>query len=139
MKPRIKTGLIVGVIGLILVVCISIFGRIGWNPIVFLLLGGTASFLSIRQERPNNKQDGVSIGATTGSIAGVMMIFGQFIGAVIILLAPPTAAEIATPGLSTQIGYQVGEATNTAVCIGFPLALITGVLMGYLMTSKQKE
>ena len=139
MKPQIKIGLVIGIIGLILNACISTFGRISWGPIIYLLIGGLASFSAVRREKPNNKQDGARAGAVAGSVAGILVTFGQFIGAILILLAPPTAAEIATPRLSTQIGYQVGQATSTAVCIGFPLALITGVLIGYLMTSKQKE
>lgn len=139
MKPRIRIGLIVGILGLILIVCISIFGRFSWVPIVFLLIGGVASFFTIRRERPNTKRDGVSIGATAGSIAGVLMIFGQFIGAALILLAPPTAAEIATPGLSRQIGYEVGQATSNSICIGFPLNLIISICTSYLLIPKQSK
>ncbi len=139
MKPRIKISLAVGVIGLILGICVSTFGRISWGPIVFLLIGSTASFIAVRREKPNTKQDGARAGAVTGSIAGILVTLGQFIGALIILLAPPTAAEIATPGLSTQIGYAVGQATNTSICIGFPLALVIGACIGYLITSKPTE
>ena len=139
MKPRIIIGLIVGIIGLILVVIISIFGRISWDPIVFLLPGGVASFFAIRKERPTSKQDGVRIGAIAGSITGILMIFGQFIGAALILLAQPTAAEIASPGLSRQIGYEIGQTTSNSICIGFPLTLVISICIGYLLTPKQSK
>ena len=49
MQPRIKMGLIVGVIGLALNVCVS--GFIGLcGPLVSLLAGGLAGFLAAQQE-----------------------------------------------------------------------------------------
>jgi len=139
MKPRIKIGLVSGIIGLLLTISVSVFGNVYWSPIVFFLTGGIASFYTIQQEKPQTRSGGARAGATTGSIAGILVMLGLFIGSLLILLTPPTAAEISSPGVSNQIGYEVGQACSRSFCIGFPLALLIGAFIGYLATPKRPQ
>ena len=79
MQPRIRIGLIVGIIGLVLNVCVS--GFVGLcGPFLSLLAGGIAGFFAAQQEKPMTKSDGARAGATAGGLAGGLIILGQIIG-----------------------------------------------------------
>ena len=146
MKPRIRMGLIVGVIGLVLNICVS--GFIGLcGPIFALLAGGAAGFFAAQQERLPTKGDGARAGATSGGIAGALIILGQIIGGMGALLflqtsGVPTVLGSA-PSVSgdptTQIAYYA-SGLGTAVCFGVIGALLAagaGAGAGYLATQDQ--
>jgi hypothetical protein len=146
MQARTRIGLIVGVIGLVLNICVS--GFVGFcGPVFSLVAGGVAGFLAAQQEKPLTKNEGARAGATAGGIAGALIILGQILGGVGALflmqsqgLKPPFG-QVPTPGSdpATQIAFFVGGA-GTALCFGIIGALLAagaGAGAGYLATSEQ--
>jgi hypothetical protein len=146
MQPRTRIGLIVGVIGLVLNICVA--GFVGFcGPFLSLLAGGIAGFLAAQQEKPYTKKEGARAGATAGGITGALMILGQIVGGMGALaymqasgVTPPFGQ---LPDLSSdpamQIGYYAGG-LGTAVCFGVIGALLgagAGAGAGYLATSDQ--
>jgi len=146
MQPRIRIGLIVGVIGLVLNICVA--GFIGvCGPFLSLVAGGIAGFFAIRQEKPLTKNEGARVGATAGGIAGALIILGQIIGGVgALAYMQSTGAQTPfgqIPEFSgdpaTQIGFYAGG-IGTALCFGVVGALLAagaGAGTGYLATSDQ--
>jgi hypothetical protein len=146
MQPRIRIGLIVGIIGLALNVCVA--GFVGLcGPFLSLIAGGIAGFFAARQEKPLIKGDGVRAGATAGGIAGGLIIIGQIIGGVAALYL------MQARGMDTIFGQVPGAASGaaaqatfylsgvgTALCfgvVGALLAAIAGAGAGYLGTTDQ--
>lgn len=79
MQPRTRIGLIVGVIGLVLNICVA--GFVGFcGPFLSLVAGGIAGYFATKQEKPLTKNAGTRVGATAGGIAGGLIILGQIIG-----------------------------------------------------------
>ncbi len=146
MQPRTRIGLIVGVIGLVLNICVA--GFIGFcGPFLSLVAGGIAGFFATQQEKPLTKNEGARVGATAGGIAGALIILGQIIGGIGALFymqssgTPTPFGQL--PDLSsdpaTQIGFYAGG-IGTAVCFGLIGALLAagaGAGAGYLATSDQ--
>jgi hypothetical protein len=146
MQPRTRIGLIVGVIGLVLNICVA--GFVGFcGPFLSLIAGGIAGFLATQQEKPSTKNEGARAGATAGGIAGAMIILGQILGGMGALAymqasgAPTIFGQL--PDLSsdpaTQIGFYAGG-LGTALCFGVIGALLAagaGAGAGYLATSDQ--
>jgi hypothetical protein len=145
MQPRTKIGLIVGVIGLVVNICVS--GFLGFcGPLLSLVAGGIAGFLAAQQEKPLMKNEGARVGATAGGIAGGLIILGQIIGGIGAL------AYIQSTGAQTPFGVVpdfgdpasaigfYGGGMATAVCFGIIGALLAagaGAAVGYLATSDQ--
>lgn len=145
MQPRIKLGLSIGAIGLVLNVCVSTaIGLCG--PIVSIVAGATAGFLTAQQEKLPSKADGARAGAIAGGIAGGLVIIGQLIGSVLALVLlhtsdlPLTVGEVPAAGdLPSTITYYVAG-LGTGVCIGLVGALLAagaGAGSGYVGTSEQ--
>jgi hypothetical protein len=147
MQPRIKMGLIVGVIGLALNVCVA--GFIGFcGPFLSLLAGGLAGFFAAQQEKLPTKSDGAKAGATAGGIAGALIIIGQVIGGIVALAyiqasgaqVPIGSVPPASGGdPSLLIGYYAGG-IGTGLCfgiVGAVLAALTGAGAGYMATQDQ--
>jgi hypothetical protein len=145
MQPRVRIGLIVGVIGLVLNICVA--GFIGiCGPFLSLIAGGVAGFLAAQQEKPLTKNEGARAGVTAGGIAGGLIILGQIIGGIGALFLmqsqgmqlpfgqiPSTSSDPAT-----QIGFYAGG-IGTALCFGIVGALLAagaGAGAGYLGTSE---
>lgn len=143
MKARFKLGLIVGLIGLVLNVCVaSAFGFCG--PAVSLIAGAVAGYFTARQEKLSTKGAGAQAGAISGLVAGVLIILGQVIGAVGALAfmqasgtkiafgtIPPPSADI-----TTQLTYYL-SGMGTGICfgvIGAVLSALAGAGTGYLGT-----
>jgi len=81
MQPRTRIGLIVGVIGLVLNICVA--GFIGFcGPVLSLVAGGIAGYFATQQEKPFTKNQAARVGATAGGIAGGLIILGQLIGGI---------------------------------------------------------
>ena len=79
MRPRVKYGLIVGIIGLILNTCVSVaLGVCG--PLTALAAGAAAGFLAAREEQAAEQANGARLGAISGGIAGGLVFVGQLIG-----------------------------------------------------------
>lgn len=139
MKPRFSIGLVVGIIGLVLNSCVSTFTGNYGGLIVFLMMGGIAGFFAAQREKPITKQGGTAAGIVAGSIAGILITFGQIIASILtILFTPITPAEITSPDASYQFGYELFKAAIITICLGFPLAAAISACVGYLITPKQK-
>lgn len=146
MQPRIRLGLIVGVIGLVLNTCVA--GFVGFcGPFLSLIAGGIAGYLAAQQEKPSAKNEGARIGATAGGIAGALIIVGQIIGGVgALALMQVSGARVPfgqVPPVSsnpaTQITYY-GAGVGTALCFGIVGALLAagaGALIAYFTTPEQ--
>ncbi len=146
MQPRTKVGLIVGVIGLVLNICVAgVFGICG--PFLSLIAGGIAGFLAVQQEKPAVKNDGARIGATAGGIAGGLIVLGQVLGSVgALVFMQATGAQVPfgqVPSASGDPGTQIlfyGSGIATALCFGIVGALLAtgvGAGAGYFATSDQ--
>ncbi len=146
MQPRIRMGLIVGGIGLVLNVCIS--GFIGLcGPFASLLAGGLAGYLGAKQENISIRGDAAKAGATAGAIAGALMIIGQIIGGIAALafmqaggVQPPfgTMPSPNDPLAMQAIFYLSGMGTGLCFGIfGTILAAGAGAGAAYLGTSEQ--
>lgn len=146
MQPRTRMGLIVGVIGLVLNICVA--GLVGiCGPLVSLIAGGAAGFFAAQQEKLATKGDGARAGATAGAIAGGLIILGQIIGGLGALAyvqysgAPVlfgTAPDASSPASFSLIYYLTGA--GTAFCfglVGAALAAGAGAGAGYLATLEQ--
>jgi hypothetical protein len=146
MQARTRIGLIVGVIGLVLNVCVAgFFGICG--PVVSLIAGAVAGYLAVQREKPLTKNDGARIGATAGGIAGGLIILGQLLGGVgaLVLMqttgAAPPFGQIPTPGSdpAMQVAFY-GAGMVTALCFGVVGALLAagaGAGTGYFTTADQ--
>jgi hypothetical protein len=146
MQPRTRIGLIVGVIGLILNICVA--GFLGFcGPFLSLVAGGIAGFFATQQEKPFTKNEGARVGATAGGIAGALIILGQILGGLGALFYMQSSGaqlpfgQLPDPSSdpAMQIGYY-GGGIATAVCFGLIGALLAagaGAGAGYLATSDQ--
>lgn len=143
MQPKIKIGLLVGVVGLVLNICVS--AAIGLcGPAVSLLAGAVAGFFAARQEKPATKGEGAKVGAFSGAVAGAIVLVGQVIGAVgALAVMQATGAQLpfgqipsASADASQQIIFYV-SGLATGICfglIGAVLAALAGAGTGYLGT-----
>lgn len=146
MQPRVRIGLIVGAIGLVLNICASgLFGVCG--PLLSLIAGGVAGYFAVQREKPTVKQEGRRVGATSGGIAGGLMILGQIIGgigALFYIQSTGGATPFGTvPPLSGDpaalAGFYLGG-LGTGVCFGIIGALLAagaGAGVGYFTTQDQ--
>lgn len=146
MQPRIRIGLIVGVIGLVLNVCVA--GFVGFcGPVLSLIAGAVAGFFAVQQEKPLAKNQGARAGATAGGIAGGLIIVGQILGGIAALfLMQSRGAQLpfgqipaASSDASTQIMFYAAG-VGTALCFGLVGALLAagaGAGAGYLATPEQ--
>jgi hypothetical protein len=138
MKQHVKIGLIVGVVGAVLNSCVSLlFGLCG--PVVSIVAGIVAGFLSIHKQYGIEKKEAGKLGAISGAAAGAVIIFGQVlaaIGSLAITQAmglpllfntgyPPTASD----GIAAQISYYLVGAV-TGACLGL-FGLILASAAGY--------
>ena len=146
MRPRIKIGLIVGIIGLVLNACLSTFMGI-CGPFLTLLAGAVAGFIAARQEKLPSKGEGARAGAIAGAVTGGLMLIGQAlggIGALVFIQQSGTNPIFGTvPSPSADISQQIiyyGTGLVTGLCfgvVGAALAALTGAGGGYVGTSGQ--
>lgn len=145
MQPRTRIGLIVGVIGLVLNICVAWY--LGFcGPVLSLIAGGIAGFFATQQEKPLTKNEGARVGATAGGIAGALIILGQIIGGIGTLVTMQSSGaqtpfgqipDLGDP--ASSIGFYAGGLV-TAVCFGIIGALLAagaGAGAGYLATTDQ--
>ena len=146
MQPRIRIGLIVGMIGLVLNICVS--GFLGFcGPVLSLIAGGIAGFFASQQEKPFTKNEGARAGATAGGIAGGLIILGQIIGGMAGLAyiqssgLPTLFGQLPSPssGPAELIPFYLGG-LGAAICFGIVGALLAagaGAGAGYLGTTER--
>ena len=146
MQPRIRIGLIVGVIGLVLNICVA--GFVGFcGPVLSLIAGGVAGFLAAQQEKPLMKNQGARAGATAGGIAGGLIILGQILGGIGALFLMQSRGmqvpfgQVPSPSSdpATQVTFYAAG-IGTALCFGIIGALLAagaGAGAGYLATPEQ--
>ncbi len=138
--------MIVGVIGLVLNLCVATLAGF-CGPVLSLVAGAIAGYLTAQREKPFTKKEGARAGATAGGIAGGVIIIGQLlggIGALVLMQASGTPTIFGElPDLSadpaTQIGFYA-SGLGTALCFGIVGALLAagaGAGAGYLATSDQ--
>jgi len=146
MQSRIKVGLLVGLIGLVLNVCVA--GFIGiCGPLVSLIAGALAGFFTARQEKPTAKSAGAQAGAISGAIAGALVLIGQVLGGVGALAFMQYSGtrlafgQIPTPSADPSqqaIFYLSG--IGAACCfglVGVVLSALAGAGTGYIGTPEQ--
>ncbi len=146
MTPRVKFGLIVGLIGLVLNVCIS--GLVGLcGPFAALLAGAVAGFLAAQQEKAMDKGNGARLGAAAGGIAGALVLIGQLLGVLGSLAftqfsgAPPLFGSVPSPSADApqQIAYYA-SGLGVGLCfgiVGLIAATLAGAAAGYVGTPEQ--
>lgn len=143
MKPRIKFGLIFGIVGLVINIGVSTAVGI-CGPGVALLAGAAAGFFGAQQERLSAKNDGARAGVLAGVITGAFVLVGQLIAGLIVLTliqvsgtntvfgsAPSTSAPAAR-----QLLYY-GMGLGSGVCfgvVGIALSALGGAGGGYFGT-----
>jgi LPXTG-motif cell wall-anchored protein len=144
MTPRVKYGLIVGAVGLIINICVSAFiGLCG--VLTFIIVGAVAGYLTANEEKAATRSDGLRAGAIAGLIAAGLVFVGQLIGGVGALLyyqstgAPTLFGELPQTGdAAGQIGFWVGG-LGFGFCAGLfgaVLSALAGAGTGYLATSE---
>jgi hypothetical protein len=143
MQSRIRIGLVVGAIGLVLNICVA--GFIGLcGPAVSLIGGAVAGFMAAQREKAATKSDGARLGATSGAVASGLILIGQVVGAVSALAyfqfsgtpLPFGAAPSLNAEPSQHIVYYA-SGIGTALCfglIGAVLGALAGAATGYLGT-----
>ena len=84
MPPKIKFGIIIGVIaGLFNIFLSAILGIC--SPVLAFLAGGVAGLLSTRTEVTRSKVEGAKDGSVSGAITGIIVLLGQSVGGVLAL------------------------------------------------------
>ncbi len=143
MTPRIKFGLITGVAGLLLNICVAtMLGICG--PFVGLLAGAVAGLVTGLQEKLPTRRDGAIAGAVSGGIAGALVLVGQLIGA-FGALALLQNSEVELPfgqipgpqATDVEQFFFFGGAVFTGICfgiVGLGMAAVAGAVAGYLGT-----
>lgn len=142
MSARIRLGLIVGAISLFITACAATFIGV-CGPIVPLIAGGVAGYLTAKKEMLASQSEGGKAGAIAGAIAGGLSLIGQIIAGITSLLILPMiyqqmgAASPIPPGSTANPIYWLSGA-GTAFCIGLVgvvLAAGAGFAGGYFGTS----
>lgn len=148
MQPKIKIGLLVGAIGLLLNICVS--GAIGLcGPAVSLVAGALAGFFAAKQENAASKNAGARAGAIAGAIAGALVLVGQVIGGLgALALIQYSGMQLPfgdVPSASSDISQQIiyfASGLGTSLCFGLGgtvLAALVGAGTGYLGTPDQPQ
>ncbi|MEM8530026.1 MAG: hypothetical protein AAGF95_04235 [Chloroflexota bacterium] len=128
MQPSIKNGLIVGGIGFFITLVVSsIIGVCG--PFIMLAGGAIAGLLTARATTYATQGACVKNSAISGAVAGMLMLFGQIIAAMLSLVilqatnTPPPFGSLPQSD-AEQIGFWIGGLISGFCIGGF------GVLLG---------
>jgi len=144
MQPRVKFGLIVGGVSFLVTACVSMaIGVCG--PVVSLLGGAIAGFLTAKEEALPTQGDGAKAGAIAGAISGGIALLGQFLGGILALAVLPSLMESLGDTFYQQqasgVGYWAGGGVMM-ICMGLGgviTSLITGAAGGYFGTQPQQN
>ena len=142
MKPKVRWGLIVGLMGMVANVLVSfVLGLCG--PLVALVVGAIAGAAAVGQVRPTERRQAAEEGGAAGAIAGLVVALGQVIGGLIALRsvlsgAIPLPFDLLPEGdPSATYAYWVGG-VGSGLCLGFVgliLAALAGAAAGYVLTA----
>lgn len=148
MKATVRYGLIVGVIGLVLNICVAlVLGFCG--PLATIIAGAIAGYLGARAETTVTKGDAAREGAIAGAITGGLMLFGQILGASLSLgFVQWTGIDFgfgtvpnANANPEELVAYY-GAGLGVACCIGIGDLIaggIAGAIAGYLAGPTQSQ
>jgi hypothetical protein len=145
MSPKIKYGLILGGVGLVLTICVS--AAVGLcGPVVPLIAGGVAGYLAGREEPSTSQGQSAQIGAISGAIAGVGTTIGQLIGGVAALVYLQQTGtrlpigQLPEVGNTTQQLAYYGGGLGAGLCfglVGLALAAGAGAALAYFTFKPQ--
>ncbi len=146
MQPRMRFGLIVGVVGLLVNIPVSaLMGICG--PFVALIAGVLAGILAARGESPSSQADGARTGAIAGLVAGGLILVGQLIGGLLALtliksMGMPSILGMSMPDLNdpVQVAGYYGGGVGVGMCFGLLGAMLSaaaGAAAAYLATPSQ--
>jgi hypothetical protein len=135
MSRAIKTGLVVGLVGLVLTFCISGFSGL-FSMVSPFLAGGFAGFFAARIAL--SKGQGAGYGAVAGAIAGGMAVHGEMIGRLLVIFAQ--VSQLKSYGLASNPFGNSGEfitlyLLSVLPAIGF--GALTGAGAGFLAARDQ--
>lgn len=135
MQPRVKIGLIIGAIGLVLNIFIAALSGL-CGPFVSLLGGAVAGFLSGKSEKAASKAEGARLGAISGAIASGMILIGQLIGAIGALaffqfsnISVPLGKVPALSAPPSEHVLYYADGIGTGLCFGL-VGMVLGSLTG---------
>jgi hypothetical protein len=146
MSPRVKYALIVGSIGSLINLFVSVaFGLCG--PGIALLVGGIAGFLAAQAQEPRSKGDGGRAGAVAGAIGGGIMLVAQVLASLIALMLTQFSGLQPFGGgvparsdpLSLHLIYYL-SGLGVGLCFGVAdviAAALAGTVAGYLNSSNR--
>jgi len=148
MKPHVKTGLIVGAVGLVVnTIASALLGLCG--PLVALIVGAIAGLLAVGRVQGPTKADSAKLAAVAAVIAGLMTAVGQFIGGfAVLIMAQQLEWQLPfgqVPGASStaaeSAGYWMGGllAGGCFGTVGVILAVLAGAAAGYLRAKPQPQ
>ena len=135
MNKSLKFGLIVGVVGLVIIIPISVLLGI-CGPGVSLLGGAVAGFLTGLFGKYINRMDGAKSGIVAGLISGFIMLFGQVLAGILALVFFQTTKmpifgvrpDYSSP--TAMITYY-SSGLGTGVCFGV-IGILFSALAGFL-------
>jgi hypothetical protein len=147
MNSRVRFGLIFGVIGGILNICVATTVGV-CGPFTAIVVGGAAGFFAVRDQIMPAKGDGAKSGAVAGAIAGIGVLIGQMIASVASLTILQNSdfqtilggSPVLTDG-ATQLVYY-GSGLLFGLClgaVGIAIAAGTGAAAGYFSSSTSSE
>jgi len=139
MQARFKVGLVIGVIGLVLNICVS--ATVGlYSLIFFLVAGALAGYFAARQESQSTRLAGAQAGAISGTIAGALLLAGPVVGdlGISLLMQSQSSGSSLAIGMVpfTSSGESGEDGFNDVfVLLGPVLAALSGTVVGYLATA----
>lgn len=129
----VKSGIIIGAVGFVLVLVSSVFISPVCAPCWGLILGLGAGYLAGVFDKPQNNNDAMKKGAIAGAIAAALIIIGALIGGVInaSILEPTDLANMyeyfGLPDMTLdQTSIWIGQ-LGSAICCGL---LNVGLMAG---------
>ena len=148
MKPFLKYGLIVGAISLIVIIPLSVIMGI-CGPVVSVIGGAVAGFLTAHYGNISVKNTGAKQGALAGLVAGAFTFVGQIVGGILaLILIQATEASVLigeaptfNSPASEQMLFFVGGigAGSCFGLIGLGVAAGFGALAGYFGTKEMES
>jgi len=146
MKPFLKFGLIAGGVGFMVIIPLAALVGI-CGPVVPLLAGMTAGFLTAYLGKTNTQKEGAQQGALAGVVSGVITTLGQMIGGILALYYIQTSGasvafgqvpDASSPAYQMVVFYATGLLTGMCFgIVGIILGAAAGAIAGYLGTRSQ--
>jgi len=145
MKPRIRIGLMVGAVALILNLVVAfVLGLC--SPVLAAVAGAVAGWFTAREENSGNKGEAAKAGALSGVLTGILMLVGQVVGGIVVLYLMqkfdlPVAFTGTRPSQlagAESAGFYVGGLLS-GLCFGaldIAAAATAGAVVGFLTTTQ---